>query len=310
MAGSRRRLILGGVGAGVAGLAGAAYAAAPQFWKQFAAERRRPILAASHKPDPRQWPDRGLYAAWLGHSTVLLKMDGFTVLTDPVLGTHCGIDLKVTQLGLKRLVAPALTVDELPPVDLVLVSHAHFDHLDTPTLGALESRQREVVMASQTSDLIGANAFKRVTELRWNEQAKVGPLRVKAVEVRHWGARVRTDTYRGYNGYVIESERFRVLFAGDTANTDSFRSLRSSRRFDLAITPIGAYNPWLQAHCTPEQALRMGLEAGAEAFLPVHHQTFRLGREPLLEPIERFQEASEREKVAVVLREIGQSARA
>jgi L-ascorbate metabolism protein UlaG (beta-lactamase superfamily) len=190
-------VILGAVGAGVAGLAGAAYSAAPQFWQQFMAERRRQILPAPHVPDPRQWPDRGLHAAWLGHSTVLMKIDGYTVITDPVLGSHCGIDLKVTQLGLKRLVAPALTVDQLPPVDLVLVSHAHFDHLDTPTLGALESRQREVVMAHATADLIDAGAYKRVTELRWDERVRVGPLSIQAVEVRHWGARVRTDTHRG-----------------------------------------------------------------------------------------------------------------
>jgi L-ascorbate metabolism protein UlaG (beta-lactamase superfamily) len=266
------------------------------------------IPAPRHRPDPRQWPDRGLFAAWLGHSTVLLKIDGYTVLTDPVLGPRCGVDLKFTQVGFKRLVAPALAVDELPWVDVVLSSHAHFDHLDTYTMGRLESKNREVVMARRTADIIDANEFRRVTELGWGESLEVGPLRIQAIEVRHWGARLRTDSYRGYNGYVIESDRFRVLFAGDTANTDLFRRLRSSRRFDLALMPIGAYNPWVQAHCNPEEALRMGLEAGAEAFLPIHHQTFRLGRERLLEPIERFQDAAEREKAHVVLAEIGESA--
>ena len=288
----RRRVVLGGVAAGMAALA---------------AERRREVLAAPHKPDPRQWPDRGLFAAWLGHSTVLLKMDGYTVITDPVLGTHCGVDLKFTQVGMKRLVAPALTVDELPHVDLVLSSHAHFDHLDTPTMGKLASRQREVVMARATSDLIRVRGFRRVTELGWGEETRVGPLRVKALEVRHWGARMQTDRHRGYNGYLIESERFRVLFPGDTASTDLLRAVRTSRRIDLAVMPIGAYNPWVQAHCNPEEALRMGLEAGAAAFLPVHHSTFRLGREPMLEPLERFEEIAEREKARVVLRSIGQS---
>jgi L-ascorbate metabolism protein UlaG (beta-lactamase superfamily) len=267
------------------------------------------LPVALHKPNPRDWPDRGLYAAWLGHSTVLLKIDGYTLLTDPVLGPRCGVDLKFTQVGMKRLVAPALTVDELPWVDAILSSHAHFDHLDTFTVGRLESKNRDVVMARRTSDIIDAQAFRHVTELGWGEETRLGPLRVKAIEVRHWGARLRTDSHRGYNGYIIESDRFRVLFAGDTANTDLFRQVRSSRRIDLALMPIGAYNPWVQAHCNPEEALRLGFDAGADAFLPIHHQTFALGREPRLEPIERFQEVAERQKARVVLTEIGQSTR-
>lgn len=267
------------------------------------------VPAARHKPNPREWPDRGLFAAWLGHSTVLLKIDGYSLITDPVLGPRCGVDLKFTQVGMKRLVAPALSVDELPWVDAILSSHAHFDHLDTHTVGKLESKHRDVVMARRTSDIIDAQEFRQVTELGWGEETRLGPLRVKAIEVRHWGARLRTDAYRGYNGYVIESDRFRVLFAGDTAHTELFRQVRSSQRFDLALMPIGAYNPWVHAHCNPEEAMRMGFDAGADAFLPIHHQTFRLSREPLREPIERFQDMAEREKVRVVLTEIGQTAR-
>jgi L-ascorbate metabolism protein UlaG (beta-lactamase superfamily) len=212
-------------------------------------------------------------------------------------------------VGFRRLVAPALTVDELPWVDCVVSSHAHFDHLDTFTMGRLRSKHRDVVMARRTADVIDAKGFRRVTELGWGEETRVGPLRVKAMEVRHWGARLRTDSYRGYNGYVIESERFRVLFGGDTAMTDLFQQVRSSKRFDLALMPIGAYNPWVHAHCNPEQALRMGFDAGADAFLPIHHQTFKLSREPLLEPLERFQDAAAREKTRVVLSEIGQAVR-
>jgi L-ascorbate metabolism protein UlaG (beta-lactamase superfamily) len=132
---------------------------------------------------------------------------------------------------------------------------------------------------------------------------------VRAVEVNHWGARLRTDTYRGYNGYVIECGRHRVLFAGDTALTHCFRRLRSSRPYDLTIMPIGAYNPWIRYHCTPEEAWRMGNEAGSEFFLPVHHQTFALGREPLLEPIERFHGAAGREHRRIALRNIGEEFR-
>ena len=106
------------------------------------------------------------------------------------------------------------------------------------------------------------------------------PAEMRAFEVNHWGARMRTDTYRGYNGYVIEAGRYRILFGGDTAATTAFRSVRTSRPVDLAVMPIGAYNPWIYYHCTPEQAWRMGNDAGAELFIPVHHQTFQLSREP------------------------------
>jgi L-ascorbate metabolism protein UlaG (beta-lactamase superfamily) len=231
---------------------------------------------------------------------VLLQIDGFTILTDPIFSAKAGIDLGVFTVGVKRLVEPAAKVASLPRIDLILVSHAHMDHLDTPSLKALESRRTSVLMAHETIDLIRAERFAEVRELRWNDAARVGPARVRAIEVNHWGARVRTDTYRGYNGYIIECGRWRVLFAGDTADTHVFRGLRGLGRIDLAVMPIGAYNPWIRYHCTPEQAWRMGNEAGAEMFLPVHHQTFSLGREPVLEPISRFLDAagSSRERVA------------
>jgi L-ascorbate metabolism protein UlaG (beta-lactamase superfamily) len=117
---------------------------------------------------------------------------------------------------------------------------------------------------------------------------------------------MRSDTYRGYNGYTIESGRHRVVFGGDTALTDTFRALKTSRPFHLAIMPVGAYNPWIYNHCTPEQAWRMANEAGAEFLLPVHHQTFRLSREPYLEPIERVHAGAGSHADRVAVHRIGQ----
>src|SRR5215468_10110146 len=129
----RRRTVVGGVGlAGLAGMGAAAYTAAPMFWRQFSAEMGRSILPAPLTPDPSKWPDRGLYAAWLGHTTVLLKVDGTTILTDPVFSDRVGLNLGPVTLGLKRLVAPAAPLNRLPPVDLILLSHAHMDHFDLP----------------------------------------------------------------------------------------------------------------------------------------------------------------------------------
>lgn len=302
----QRRTWLGGAGAmGLAGLAAVAYRMSPSFWNHMATEASRPVDPAPAKPHPRSWPDTGLHAAWLGHSTVLLKIDGYTILTDPILSERAGIGIGPVTVGIKRLVAPAIRFDQLPKIDLILLSHAHMDHFDLPTLRRLEGRQTAVITAASTSDLLRVNRYRQVTELRWGERARVGPVECLAFEVKHWGARFHNDTYRGYNGYFLEAGGRRILFAGDTAWTDSFRALRASRPVDLAIMPIGAYNPWIRNHCTPEQAWRMGNEARTEFFIPVHHQTFRLSREPVTEPIERFCAAAGSHTHRVAVEKIG-----
>ena len=302
-----RRTLLGGAGAaGLAGLAVSAYRIAPAYWNHFTKDLSRDVLPAPEHPDPKSWPDRGLFAAWLGHSTVLLKLDGVTVLTDPVFSRRVGLNLGPMTVGLKRLVEPALAVRELPRIDLVLLSHAHMDHFDIPSLRALESRGTSVITASRTSDLLRVAHYRSVQELGWGQRARVGPLEVRGVEVNHWGARMRTDHYRGYNGYLIQAGQHRVLFGGDTAATNSFATVRTSRPVDLAIMPVGAYNPWIRFHCTPEQAWRMAGDAGAEFFLPVHHQTFALSREPLREPIERLYRAAGSHPDRIALSRIGQ----
>ena len=268
--------------------------------------RGHPITPSPEHPNPKLWPDHGLYAAWLGHATVLLKLDGVTILTDPVLGNRVGVSFGPMTVGLKRLVAPALRVHQLPKIDVVLLSHAHMDHFDLATLRALESRATTVVTAAKTSDLLRTRRYAGVKELAWGERTRVGHIGLRAFEVNHWGARMHGDTYRGYNGYLIEAGRYRVLFGGDTAATTAFRALRSSRRIDLAIMPVGAYNPWIRYHCTPEQAWQMGNDAGAEIFLPVHHQTFPLSREPRQEPIERLYGAAGREPERIGIQRIGQ----
>jgi L-ascorbate metabolism protein UlaG (beta-lactamase superfamily) len=275
------------------------------FVQQYVHEMGREVVMPVKKPDPKSWPDKGVHAAWLGHSTVLMKIDGVTVLTDPVFSQKAGIDLFLFTIGVKRLVDPALEVNKLPHIDLILVSHAHMDHLDVPSLRALENKGTRVITAKETSDLFRPSRYQNLQELGWNESTQAGAARVTGLEVNHWGARMRTDTYRGYNGYLIQVGSRQVLFAGDTADTNSFRRLPANGKPDLAIFPIGAYNPWIRYHCSPEQAWRMVNEARAEVVLPVHHQTFALSREPLTEPIERFYAAAGTADQRIGWQEIG-----
>jgi L-ascorbate metabolism protein UlaG (beta-lactamase superfamily) len=286
-------------------LAEFAFRAGPIFWQRMAEDRKRAVEAPLRAPRINAWPKDGVQAVWIGHSTVLLSIDGFTILTDPVFSTRIGIGIGPFVLGMKRLIRPAIDLADLPVPDLILLSHAHMDHLDKPTLRELENRRTTVVTALNTSDLVRVQRYRSVHELRWNGSCQVGPASIRAFEVKHWGARTRTDVHRGYNGYLIEAGRYRIVFGGDTAYTDSFRTIRSAKPVDLAIMPIGAYDPWIHAHCNPEQALAMANQAGAEFVLPVHHQTFQLSSEPGREPIERLLLASGSAEDRIPIREIG-----
>jgi L-ascorbate metabolism protein UlaG (beta-lactamase superfamily) len=219
-----------------------------------------------------------------------------------------GADTFLGSVGPKRLVAPALKASQLPPIDLVLLSHAHMDHCDPASLRLLPGAPKAVT-AHATCDLLEGTGLKQPQELKWGDSARVstqlGSVEVKAFEVKHWGARWKVDSYRGYNGYVISREGKRIIFGGDTAWTESFRNLRRQGPFELAIMPIGAYQPWIQSHCSPEQAVRMANDAGANHFLPVHFKTFAFGREGTAEPLERLEAALDSSRIG--WREVGET---
>ena len=308
---NRRTLLATGALAG----AGALWASLSASWtarflRDRMAEWGQDVPPAPHTPTPGQWNDNAITLAWLGHATVLVNFYGVRIITDPVLFPRIGVDLAIGSLGPLRLVQCALTPEELPDIDLVLVSHAHFDHLDTPSLAAIRGTPA-AVMASRTSDLLPRSFYSSVHELRWNESTTVTTARgdavVRAIEVKHWGARIRRDTHRGYTGFVVEREGRRLLIGGDTASTGSFRDHRRFGPFEAAVMPIGAYDPWISNHCTPEQAVTMADAAGARLFVPVHHQSFVLSREPLTEPIERTEQMLRAEHDRLGLREIGQT---
>lgn len=274
----------------------------------FLAESCRSIHKPKFTPRPQLWDSEAITATWLGHSTVLVGFYGFNILTDPVLCRRIGADTFVGTVGPKRLVAPALRAQQLPPIDLVLLSHAHMDHLDLATLRQLPGNP-QTVTAHATGDILSETRLRNPLELRWGEEARVssnqGEALVRAFEVKHWGARWRHDTYRGYNGYIIEREGKRIIFGGDTAMTDSFGALRTGKPFEFAIMPIGAYQPWVCSHCTPEQAVRMTNAADADRLLPVHFKTFAFGREGTVEPMERLEQAIGSDRIG--WREVGET---
>lgn len=273
----------------------------------------RPILPAPHRPRPETWRESAITGAWLGHATVLLGFFGLNVLVDPVLGARVGLRAGPLTLGPKRYVRPALKVRELPRIDLVLLTHAHMDHLDWWTLRRVASRGRDgipVVTARATADLLIGMPFAKIDELGWGDVLTVrtarGEIRVEAFRPNHWGARMRHDTHRGYNGYLLERNDCRICIAGDTALTD-FSDLGRRGGIELMVVPIGAYNPWITSHCTPEQAVAMAEQARAKLVLPVHHRTFRLSVEPMHEPLERFRQALAHDPGRIAATEIGET---
>jgi L-ascorbate metabolism protein UlaG (beta-lactamase superfamily) len=310
---NRRRFLAAGAAAGIGGaaLAGSSSSWVGRFLRQRVEEIGRDVPPAPHTPTPATWSSNAVTLAWLGHATVLVNFYGVRILTDPVLYPRIGVDLGLGSLGPLRLVACALSPADVNDVDLVLVSHAHFDHLDTPSLASLRSRPA-VVMGPGTSDLVRHRRYSSVRELRWNESARVttprGDVLLRAIEVKHWGARIRRDTWRGYTGWIVEREGRKLLIGGDTAHTPVFADHRRFGPFDAAVMPIGAYDPWIYNHCTPEQAVTMADAAGARLIVPVHHQTFRLSNEPFKEPIDRIQEMLAKEHGRLAIREIGETA--
>lgn len=253
------------------------------------------------RPDLSRWHQQELAAVWIGHATVLLRIGQMTILTDPVFSNRVGLGLGLITGGPHRLHEPAISIAQLPPIDLILVSHAHFDHLDRPTLRKLP-RCTPVVTAHHTADLIHDLGFQNVTELRWGEALNVASICVRSQQVNHWGARTFYDLHRGFTAFVIESGPRRVLYGGDTAFGEHFREIG---RVDLAILGIGAYDPYIRAHANPEQVWQMAGHVRAEHILPMHHSTFKLSHEPMHEPLERLIEAAGAGADRIIARQIG-----
>lgn len=269
----------------------------PKYTRELVASVRERNARTEVSPalDLADFTQRDLAALWIGHATVLLRVGGMTILTDPVFSDRVGMTVGGVTFGVKRLIPPAVDVDHLPKIDLVLLSHAHFDHLDRPSLKRLAAgpaRGAPVVTALNTSRLV-PEGFGQISELPWDRDLRMGELSIRALRPAHWGARTAVDRHRLFNSYLLESSTRRVLFAGDTALTDAFDRVGP---VNLSVFGIGAYDPWESDHATPEQVwsmyTRMSGGTPAGRLLPMHHSTFALGREPIDEPMKRLLDVS------------------
>jgi L-ascorbate metabolism protein UlaG (beta-lactamase superfamily) len=271
------------------------------------------------KPNPSLWRDDEINISWIGHSTVIINFYGKIILTDPVLFERIGINLFGIIIGPSRLTHPALSIDEIPKPDLILISHAHMDHMDFQTLSYFTRKypnQIDCLTAFNTKDVIEELKWKSLSELDWNEQTNIAGINIKAVEVKHFGWRYpwerdRSKGYikngRSYNAYIIERNGRKIFFGGDTAYSDKFKKIKTEN-IDIAIMPIGAYKPWRRNHCDPEEALIMAsYYLGANYFIPIHTKTFKQGSEPIEEPLNWLQKSVSNYSIKLAIKDLGET---
>jgi len=220
---------------------------------------------------------------WIGHASFLIQTAKHSVLIDPNWARW----LKI----IKRIRQPGIELHDLPNIDLVLVTHAHFDHLDRRTLRAVASNQ-PIVVPENVGNLVHDLGFNQVHELgRWQSYNHEG-LKITLTPAYHWGARILHDSHRGFGGFLIEYEDRCIFHCGDSAYFDGFREIGERSKIELALLPIGAYDAPSKrdVHMNPEQALQAFIELRARTFIPMHYGTFRLSFEPVDEPPQRLLE--------------------
>lgn len=262
------------------------------------------------RPEPDSIPDghvlppqsvrEGMAAAgdrltWLGHSTFLIRLAGVTLLTDPFLTSHAS---PIPPLGPRRFTPPALAPEAVPPVDVLLLSHNHYDHLDRPTLERLSGRGRtSVVLPLGVGRYVHDLGFGRLLEMDWEQTVELHGITVTAVPAIHFSARSLFDRNRTlWCGFIVRGGGRTLYVAGDTTYGPVFADIgRRHGPVDVALVPIGAYEPrhlMRGSHCTPEEAVMIGRDLGAGRLVAKHWGTIRLTDEPPFEPPDRFRAAA------------------
>jgi len=250
----------------------------------------RPLPSMNPTDAWRRKPDTGLRVTWLGHSTTLIEIDGVRLLTDPVWGRRAS---PLELVGPKRFQPVPVALRELPPVQGIIISHDHYDHLDYPTIRALVKSDVPFV----TSLGVGAHLEAwgippaRITELDWWESWAVPStgVQVTAAPSQHFSGRTqKTRNATLWSSFIVRSGRHGVFFSGDTGLTTEYRDIRERLGpFDLAMVEVGAWDPaWGDIHLGPENALKAVSLLEADTFLPIHWGTFRLAMHPWDQPAE------------------------
>jgi N-acyl-phosphatidylethanolamine-hydrolysing phospholipase D len=233
---------------------------------------------------------------WVGHATLLVQMDHVTFLTDPIWSERPS---PISFLGPRRFVEPGIALEDLPPIDFVVVSHNHYDHLDLPTLVSLSERDPETrfFVPLGNAALLRDAGVKNVDEFDWGETTQVGDLTIHCLPSRHWSKRgVGDDRIALWSSWAMTGNERRFYFAGDTGYFEGFSRIGEAvGPFDLVAVPIGAYEPvemMKDSHMNPEEAVRAALDLDTGRAIAMHFGTFDLSDEPLDEPPLRFLEAA------------------
>jgi L-ascorbate metabolism protein UlaG (beta-lactamase superfamily) len=264
-----------------------------QLWRLVRESHEMPMTGISRPVELVRSDELGI--TFIGHSSFLLQVNGRKLLVDPVFSKRL--------IVLRRQRRPGAMVEQLPAIDLVLLTHAHMDHLDMASLRRviratrrLTGRTPEVVVPHGVEDLVERLGFSQVHRLSWWGQIEVQGLTITMTPCKHWGARMFRDTHRGYGGYVVEGGGQSVYHSGDTAYFNGFREIGERLRPEVALLPIGAYFPdsYRSVHTSPEEAVRAFIELDAQQMVPMHYGTFRLGREPMEEPVQRLKAEASR----------------
>ncbi|WP_419994790.1 MBL fold metallo-hydrolase [Streptomyces boninensis] len=273
-------------------------------------EGRRPSFALPvQRPDLATPPASGLRVTWLGHSTVLAEIDGRRVLFDPVWGERCS---PYSFAGPKRYHEPPLPLDAVGPLDAVVISHDHYDHLDMPTIRALKNA--DVLFAVPLG--VGAHLEHwgvpagRIAELDWHESAEVAGLTLTATPARHFcGRGLRNKQRTLWAGWSVAGPDHRVFHSGDTGYFPGFAEIGAQYGpFDAAMVQIGAYSPyWPDIHMYPEEGVQAHLDLRGDVLLPIHWGTFNLAPHPWQEPAERTVSAATERGVRVAVPRPGES---